>query len=96
MSKGASSETRGTSDSGRGARWTGTAGCESRFKSESFQVCRSSARDDVDASSGTGMLASSARRPWSRRRRSTNVSFEISLNVSVTPRPADATASTKG
>ena len=44
---------------------------------------------------GTGP-ASSGFRPCSRRRRSTNVSFEISLNVSVTPRPALATASTNG
>jgi hypothetical protein len=43
-----------------------------------------------------GRLASSGRRPWSRRSRSTKVSLEMSLKVSVTPRPAEATASTKG
>ena len=71
---------------------TGGAGVPVRwFKSESFHERRSSA--SLRAGAGP---ASSGLRPWRRRRRSTKVSFEISLKVSVMPRPALATASTKG
>ena len=94
VSNGASSATGGTSDSGREARGIGIAGCDSRFSSEFFQLWRSSWR--ACSSEACAAPASSARRPWRRRSRSTNVSFEISLKVSVTPRPAEATASTKG
>ena len=50
----------------------------------------------VFLSPGAVLSAGSSPPLCSRRRRSTNVSFEMSLNVSATPPPSEATASTNG